>query len=86
MSGSIAVTALEGCSFTDGLFEFASSLGTVGLSIGLTGPSTQAGTLIVEIIGMFLGRLEIFIVLIGIYSAADSLFRALRRGRKKKAA
>lgn len=50
------------------MFEFASSLGTVGLSIGLTGPSTNSGTLIIEIIGMILGRLEIFIVIIGIYS------------------
>jgi len=55
------------CSLIEGLFEFSSSLGGVGLSIGLTGPSTSAITLIIEMIGMILGRLEIFGLLIGIY-------------------
>ena len=49
------------------MFDFASSLGTVGLSIGITGPATNMATLIVEIIGMFMGRLEIFIVFIGVH-------------------
>ena len=49
------------------MFEFASALGTVGLSIGLTGPATNDATLIVEMAGMILGRLEIFIVLTGVY-------------------
>ena len=67
------------------MFEFASSLGTVGLSIGLTGPATNNATLVVEMIGMILGRLEIFIVLTGAYyglhemkSLARKLFRARR--------
>ncbi|MDF2537274.1 MAG: trkG 2 [Herbinix sp.] len=66
--GSLLLTVTENCSLKDAMFEFASSLGTVGLSVGLTGPATGAATLIIEIIGMILGRLEIFIVLIGIYS------------------
>ena len=41
----------------------------MGLSIGLTGPSTNAATLLVEIAGMLLGRLEIFIVFTGVGSA-----------------
>ena len=47
------------------MFEFASALGTVGLSIGLTGTATNDATLIVQMVGMILGRLEIFIVLTG---------------------
>lgn len=66
--GALLITVTAGCSLTEALFEFASALGTVGLSIGLTGPTTGTATLIVEMFGMILGRLEIFIILIGIYS------------------
>ncbi|MDR2091581.1 MAG: TrkH family potassium uptake protein [Clostridiales bacterium] len=52
-----------------GMFEFASALGTVGISNGLT-KTANAPTLVVEMIGMILGRLEIFIVFVGIYAAA----------------
>ena len=65
------------------MFEFASSLGTVGLSIGLTGPSTCAATLLVEIAGMLLGRLEIFLVFTGLGSAvflAQQRRRAVHKG------
>ena len=61
------------------MFEFASSLGTVGLSIGLTGPSTRAATLLVEIVGMLLGRLEIFLMFTGLGSAAFLLCQRRRR-------
>lgn len=44
------------------LFEFASALGTVGLSFGITSYSSSAAVLITEIIGMFLGRLEFFVI------------------------
>lgn len=48
------------------MFDFASSLSMVGLSIGISNPTTNDATLIVEMAGMLLGRLEIFIILIGI--------------------
>lgn len=54
------------CDLQSAMFEFASALGTVGLSIGLTGPQTSAIVLIIEMCGMLLGRLEIFVVFIGI--------------------
>ncbi|OYP07086.1 cation transporter [Lachnotalea glycerini] len=65
--GSLLITLTASCSLSDAMFEFASSLGTVGLSIGLTGPATNEMTLIIEMIGMLLGRLEIFIVIIGVH-------------------
>ncbi|PXV95635.1 trk system potassium uptake protein TrkH [Lachnotalea glycerini] len=65
--GSLLITLTASCSLSDAMFEFASSLGTVGLSIGLTGPATNKMTLIIEMIGMLLGRLEIFIVIIGVH-------------------
>jgi trk system potassium uptake protein TrkH len=67
--GSLLLTLTANCSIVEAMFEFASALGTVGLSIGLTGPTTGSATLIVEIMGMIFGRLEIFVVLVGVYSA-----------------
>ena len=67
--GSLLVTLTANCSLTEAMFDFASSLGTVGLSMGITNPMTNNATLIIEMIGMLLGRLEIFIVFTGITSA-----------------
>lgn len=64
--GTLALTVTADCSLMEAMFDFASSLSTVGLSIGITNPTTAPAALIVEMIGMLLGRLEIFIVLIGI--------------------
>lgn len=65
MAGAI-VTAAFGYDLKDSLFEYASSLGTVGLSVGITGPNTPPVILWMEIIGMFLGRLEFFVVFVAI--------------------
>lgn len=77
--GALLMTITAGCSLIEGVFEFASALGTVGLSIGLTGPATGTGTLIVEMFGMMLGRLEIFIILIGIYSGISIIRKTLNK-------
>lgn len=61
-----SVIAAYGYDIKESLFEFASALGTVGLSIGITGSATPPPILWVEIIGMFLGRLEFFVIFIGI--------------------
>lgn len=68
-AGTLLLSVTERAPLADCMFEFASSLGTVGLSIGLTGPTTCAATLLVEIAGMLLGRLEIYLVFTGIGSA-----------------
>ena len=67
--GTLLLTVTAGATLTEAMFEFASCLSTVGLSIGITGPSTANATLLVEIVGMILGRLEIYLVLTGVYSA-----------------
>ena len=79
--GSLLLTVTESCSLTNAMFEFASSLGTVGLSIGITNPATNAGTLIVEMFGMILGRLEIFVVIIGIFSAFSKIRKKISRNK-----
>ena len=79
--GSLALTVAADCSITEAMFDFSSSLSTVGLSIGITGPTTCNAALIIEMIGMFLGRLEIFIVLIGMtfgFGMLKDLFRKHR--------
>ena len=71
--GALLLTVTSSCSLEESMFEFASALGTVGLSIGLTSPASCSATLLIEMFGMILGRLEIFIVLIGVYSGVTGL-------------
>lgn len=49
-------------SLQDSLFEFASALGTVGLSVGVTAANAPKMILWTETVGMFLGRLEIIVI------------------------
>ncbi len=63
--GTLIFTAY-GNSLRDSLFEFSSALGTVGLSIGIIGYNSPAGLLWTSTIGMFLGRLEFYVVFIAI--------------------
>ncbi|OGO78915.1 MAG: hypothetical protein A2Y23_00210 [Clostridiales bacterium GWB2_37_7] len=60
----VGVMLANGYSLQDSLFEFASSLGTVGLSIGITLPSTPPIVLWTQIVGMLFGRLEIYVIFI----------------------
>ena len=63
--GSGVITA-SGYSLREGMFEFASSLSTIGLSVGVTAPDAPFSVLWVETMGMFLGRLEFFAVFTGV--------------------
>lgn len=63
--GTLLLT-FAGIPLEKAMFEFASALGTVGLSIGVTVPGTSYYILFIEMAGMMLGRLEIFIVLVSI--------------------
>ncbi|MBI3957285.1 MAG: TrkH family potassium uptake protein [Chloroflexi bacterium] len=69
-----AVIAAHGYSLQESLFEFASAIGTIGLSVGVTAPDAPAGVLGIEIAGMILGRLEFFTIIIGV----GKLFTDLR--------
>jgi trk system potassium uptake protein TrkH len=60
----VAILVAYGYSLQDSMFEFASAIGTVGLSIGVTGPSIPPVVLWTEIVGMFVGRLEIYVLFI----------------------
>ncbi|MBN2883851.1 MAG: TrkH family potassium uptake protein, partial [Clostridia bacterium] len=58
----VMIFLLHGYSLTDSMFEFASSIGTVGLSIGITTADAPVMILWTEIIGMIMGRLEILVI------------------------
>ena len=68
----VSVMLIYGYNLQDSMFEFASALGTVGLSIGITSPDAPLAILWTEIVGMFLGRLEIWIVFIALIKIAKS--------------
>ncbi len=74
------VLILCGCGYRlgDALFEFASALGTVGLSVGVTCAGMPDVALWAEILAMFLGRLEFMVVIV-------SLIKILRDSRRMAA-
>jgi trk system potassium uptake protein len=60
------IMTVFGYPLKDSLFEFASTLGTVGLSVGITTPDIHPGILWIQSFAMLLGRLEFFAFLIGV--------------------
>lgn len=72
------VLAACGCGLKESLFEFASALGTVGLSVGVTAPDAPSLVLWTETFGMFLGRLEFFIIFTAVIKLARDASGALR--------
>jgi trk system potassium uptake protein TrkH len=69
VSGAMILSSY-GFSLREGLFEFASTVGTVGLSVDITNPDAPSGMLWTQVIGMFLGRLEFFTVVVGVIKLA----------------
>lgn len=71
------VLILCACGFNleDSLFEFASALGTVGLSAGLTSYTMPEMALWAEILAMFLGRLEFLVVILSLIKLGKDVRR-----------
>ena len=63
--GSLIIAA-HGYSLSESMFELASSVSTIGLSVGVTAPNAPTAVLWTQIVVMFLGRLEFFAVLAGL--------------------
>lgn len=72
------ILASTGIGLMESLFEFASALGTVGLSIGVTGPQASPVILWTETVGMFLGRLEFFVIFCGLLKVFADLPKLCR--------
>lgn len=58
----VCIITLNGYPLRDSMFEIASSLSTVGLSVGVTSASAAGVVLWTESVSMLLGRLEFFII------------------------
>jgi trk system potassium uptake protein TrkH len=60
----IGVFVLLGYGYTleDSMFEYASALSAVGLSVGITNPNAPLGVIWIETLGMYLGRLEFYAI------------------------
>lgn len=81
--GSLII-ASYGYPFIDALFEFTSALGTVGTSVGITSMHAPSGVLIIEMIGMFFGRLEIMIVVLAMIVSVKDVRLFLTKSRKNE--
>ena len=82
--GTFLLTVTADSTLFDAMFAFASAFSTAGISNSLTSADLSAGSLLVLMGGMILGRLEIFIVFVGIYSGAQSLKRRFQNKTAKK--
>jgi trk system potassium uptake protein TrkH len=78
------VLAAHGYGLRESAFEFASALGTVGLSVGITSPSAPPGDLWTEILGMLLGRLEFLVIFAGAAKLTRDLPRVIGRGEAEE--
>jgi trk system potassium uptake protein TrkH len=69
MLGTMILCA-SGYSLPDSLFEFASAIGTVGLSVGVTSATMPDVALWAEAVAMFMGRLEFLVVITSVIKMA----------------
>lgn len=83
-SGTLIIT-LHGYGLRESLFEFASALGTVGLSVGVTAANAPAVVLWAETAGMLLGRLEFFVIIISAAKLLRDMPALLARSTELKA-
>ncbi|OGG01324.1 MAG: cation transporter [Candidatus Glassbacteria bacterium RIFCSPLOWO2_12_FULL_58_11] len=77
----VGIVAAYGYTLQEAFFEFASALGTVGLSIGVTSYKAPGAVLWAETAGMFLGRLEFMVVIVGLATMLKDLRGIMFRRR-----
>ncbi|WP_028322465.1 TrkH family potassium uptake protein [Desulfatiglans anilini] len=82
----LGALVLCACGYTlsDSLFEFASAVGTVGLSVGITSPRMADAALWAEIFGMFLGRLEFIVVIAGLLKLCTDMKSAVAKTAQRE--
>jgi trk system potassium uptake protein TrkH len=72
--GTIIFT-MYGYTLEESFFEFASALGTVGLSIGVISYHAEPVLLWITTLGMLLGRLEFFVIIIALTKISFDLIK-----------
>lgn len=75
--GTLVFATFNPQSLQHALFEYASTLGTVGLSVGITGYNAHPVILWTSTLSMFLGRLEFYVVFIAIFKLSSDLAKKL---------
>jgi trk system potassium uptake protein TrkH len=81
----VMILCSYGYSLRDSLFEFASALGTVGLSVGVTSATMPDGALWAEILAMFLGRLEFMVVIVSLLKIGQDMSQLAHKGSGRSA-
>jgi len=71
----VVIFLTDGFTLKESMFEFASAIGTVGLSLGITGPEMPMASKIAQILGMWLGRLEFIAIFHAFIRLGRSLFK-----------
>ena len=76
---AIGVIILCSCGYTlsDSMFEFASAVGTVGTSVGVTSAQMPCIALWAETIAMFLGRMEFMVLFLSVVKLGCDIRRIL---------
>ncbi|MDY6824549.1 MAG: TrkH family potassium uptake protein [Thermodesulfobacteriota bacterium] len=80
----VMILCASGFNLVDALFEFASALGTVGLSVGVTSYQMPGAALWSETIAMFLGRLEFIVVIVSLLKIGEDGRRMVGRTPREK--
>jgi trk system potassium uptake protein TrkH len=88
MLGTMLLCA-SGYNLSESLFEFASAIGTVGLSVGVTSADMPNVALWAETCAMFLGRLEFLVVFASVIKLVGDGGRlmaptSVQKGKKDK--
>lgn len=73
-----------GYSFSDSLFEVTSAFGTIGFSCGITNADMPSVVLLVQCFGMLVGRLEIYIIMLGALRACTDFKLWVRKKYAKR--
>lgn len=84
-TGSFLLT-LWGYPLKDCMFDFSSALSTVGLSTGIMSAHAPNAVLWIGTIGMFIGRLEIYVVLLAILRFGNDVLHHKHKRRQEKSA
>ena len=73
-----------GYSLQDCMFEFSSALSTVGLSAGIMNYDAPSFVLWIGTIGMFIGRLEIYVVFMAAIQLSQDAIHTVKNMKRRK--
>lgn len=81
---SSLLLSVSGFSLGDSLFEFASAINTIGLSVGVTSATMPDAALWSEIVAMDDGRLDVFLVIASVWRIERHCSLMLSSGARKQ--